>query len=135
MPKLVQRSSAVKAAYLISNDSFQVAYLQKRVAKLQSILLELLVRKPDEVEAEVATTIAGLQNITDPASLDAKIRADYSEQFWLSEPDTEFKVRLANELVRFYSSRFSANYRNALIEGIANQDANYLPYLSNFILE
>jgi hypothetical protein len=129
--------SKVRAAYLdtVSTDKLQaetIKALQEKVEQYEEWLKELLVRTPEEVELEVSEILNGLSKIEDLSVLDTKVRYDYNEHFFLAEPDTNFKVRLANAVLSYMNAKFKAPYKNPLITGIANRDAEYLRFLQGF---
>lgn len=109
--------------------------LQEYVQKLEDLILSLVVRLPAKADAEIQGIIAGLNHIQDNYILNIKVSKDYSPAFFVSEPDVEFKKKLARNLLAFMNSRFHGKYKNPLLEGIANEDLEYTQYLQTFFTE
>lgn len=109
--------------------------LQDYVQKLEDLILSLVVRTPAKADEDVQTIISGLNYIQDNYILNIKVTKDFGGTFFLAEPDVEFKKKLARNLLIFMKSRFKANYKNPLLEGIANEDIEYTQYLQTFFTE
>jgi len=109
--------------------------LQDYVQKLEDLISDLVVRTPEKADKEIQSILAGLNNIRDNYILDIKVTKDYSPSFFTKEPDVEFKKKLARNLLVYMNGRFNGKYKNALLEGIASEDLNYMEYLQTLFTE
>ena len=116
---------------LDADTTHVVSALQAQVERLQNILVELLIRAPEDVDADVNKQINILRN-TDKSILSIQVERMFGPHFWVNEADTDFKVKLAEEILKYMRTVYPG-YTNNLLSGISNRDMSYHEYLNNFI--
>lgn len=105
------------------------------IQRLEDMILELVTRTPEQADVDIQKLLAGLNNIRDTYILSIKVEKDYSGKFFLNEPDVEYKKKLARNLLVFMNSKMKGKYHNLLLEGIANEDSEYVSYLQSVLTE
>ena len=116
---------------LDADTTHVVSALQAQVERLQNILVELLIRAPEDVDADVNKQINILRN-TDKSILSIQVERMFGPHCWVNEADTDFKVKLAEEILKYMRTVYPG-YTNNLLSGISNRDMSYHEYLNNFI--
>lgn len=106
----------------------------EKLAKLQAMLTQLCIRSPQQVEDEISSEINILDKISNDINLIFYVESKYSPEYFRKDPDTEFKVALAESLLDYMHGRVSG-YSNDMLLGIASNSNEYYDLVKNFIVE
>lgn len=101
---------------------------QARIDYLESWLQQVLIRDEHSRAVSISNCMNKIKAI-DSGTVSYYILDNYDRKFFSNDPDTEFKIELAQAILDYMVLIFP-NYKNELLESVAN---NKSEYAANFI--